>query len=375
MRVLFIKHIPSPYRVDFFNELSKYCELTVLYESDRATDRNEKWKGQADTGYKKVYLKGVRTGAEARFCPSVLKYIGKNKYDIIIVYGYSSPTGMLAISALSKKGIPFFLNADGGFIKQNESKLRRSIKRHFISRATWCLTTGSLTSDYFIHYGAKPDKIFEYPFTSVKEKDRLPAAIPKEKKMQIRESLGINCETLFLAVGQFIPRKGFCDFLKAWTSKRRDGMGLALIGGGPEERIYKQIAQGNSDIFILPFMEKSELAEYYCASDAFVLPTYEDIWGLVVNEAMSYGLPVFSTTGCISAATLEGVGVSVFPVGENEAMMAALESFANNEQREEMVAHVLERSREYTIENMVKRHVEIFERVASKTNAHCLTSQ
>ena len=29
MKVLYITNIPSPYKVDFYNELGKYCELTA----------------------------------------------------------------------------------------------------------------------------------------------------------------------------------------------------------------------------------------------------------------------------------------------------------------------------------------------------------
>lgn len=45
MKVLFMANIPSPYRVDFFNELGKYCDLTVTFEGRTATDRDEKWRG------------------------------------------------------------------------------------------------------------------------------------------------------------------------------------------------------------------------------------------------------------------------------------------------------------------------------------------
>ena len=44
MKVLFMANIPSPYRVDFFNELGKYCDLTVTFEGRTATDRDEKWR-------------------------------------------------------------------------------------------------------------------------------------------------------------------------------------------------------------------------------------------------------------------------------------------------------------------------------------------
>ena len=40
MKVLFLANVPSPYRVDFFNELGKYCDLTVLFE--KATSERER---------------------------------------------------------------------------------------------------------------------------------------------------------------------------------------------------------------------------------------------------------------------------------------------------------------------------------------------
>ena len=39
MRVLIIFNHPAPYKVEAFNELSKYCDLTVLFERTKAKDR------------------------------------------------------------------------------------------------------------------------------------------------------------------------------------------------------------------------------------------------------------------------------------------------------------------------------------------------
>ena len=44
MKVLFISNIPSPYRVDFFQELGKYVELTVIFEAKRADGIRFDWK-------------------------------------------------------------------------------------------------------------------------------------------------------------------------------------------------------------------------------------------------------------------------------------------------------------------------------------------
>ena len=44
MKILYITNIPSPYKVDFFNELGKYVDLTVLFELESSTERDDEWK-------------------------------------------------------------------------------------------------------------------------------------------------------------------------------------------------------------------------------------------------------------------------------------------------------------------------------------------
>jgi len=270
---------------------------------------------------------------------------------------------MLAISVLRRKKIPFFLNADGGFINEDESERKQKIKRRFISAATWWLSTAPQTSKYLMAYGADEKRIFEYPFSSVKRVDALSEALTTEERLLVRGRKVLRCETLFISVGQFVPRKGYYEFLTQWVSKDRGTIGLAIIGGGVEEALYKEITKDYPNVWILPFLKKQVLADYFKAADAFVLPTKEDIWGLVVNEAMSFGLPVFSTTSCIAAEKLKGSGVQVFPVGDNDALISAMEYFAMSENRDEMISDVVERGREYTIEKMAQAHIEIFKDV------------
>ena len=43
MKILFYTNIPSPYRVAFFNELGKHCELTVVFETANSTERDDAW--------------------------------------------------------------------------------------------------------------------------------------------------------------------------------------------------------------------------------------------------------------------------------------------------------------------------------------------
>ena len=147
MKVLFLTNIPSPYRVDFFNELGRLCDLTVLFEAKGAKSRNADWVADSITDFKAVFLDGVRVGDAEAFCPSVIKYLSKKKYGHIVVGMYSSPTGMLAVEYMRLKKIPFILSTDGG-VKKNDKGFKYRMKAHFISAADAWLSTGKTAKEY-----------------------------------------------------------------------------------------------------------------------------------------------------------------------------------------------------------------------------------
>ncbi|MDO5425085.1 MAG: glycosyltransferase, partial [Eubacteriales bacterium] len=110
-----------------------------------------------------------------------------------------------------------------------------------------------------------------------------------------KEKIGIHEKKIVLAVGQYIYRKGFDILLKASEMLDSD-IGIYIIGGEPTKE-YLQIIEnyGLHNVHFAGFMNKKELSDYYKAADLFVLPTREDVWGLVINEALAYGLPIITT--------------------------------------------------------------------------------
>ena len=101
--------------------------------------------------------------------------------------------------------------------------------------------------------------------------------------------------------------------------------------------------------------------QFYRAADLFVLPTREDIWGLVVNEAMAFALPVITTDRCVAGLELveDGVTGYIVPVGDDKALADKMNQALSGDCAA-MGAAALEKIRSYTIENMAKTHVEIF---------------
>ena len=357
VRVLFQTNIPSPYRVDFFNELGKYCDLTVLFESHSAKDRNAAWVADGIKNFTAINLRGKRVGTAEAFCPSIIKYLSKEKFDVIVIGFFSSPTGMMAIEYMRMKHIPFVLSSDGGMIK-NDGKIKYSIKRHFIGGANAWLSTGKITTEYLTHYGADPKMIYTYPFTSVREADILEQPLAIKEKQIYRKLLGMKEEHIILSVGQFIHRKGY-DVLLGACKEFDSSVGVYIVGGKPTEEylnLKKQLELEH--VHFVDFMTKDKLANYYKAADVFVLPTREDIWGLVINEAMSYGLPIVTTKSCVAGLEMihEGRSGYIVPVDNSFLLQEALIKSFDLSGKD-----VLNDAKKYTIERMAKCHITAFE--------------
>ena len=364
--MLYLTNIPSPYRIDFFNELGKLCDLTVLFERSTAKNRENEWLENRKFDFNAVFLKGISIGNENALCCSVRRWLSKDKFDIIIVGGYSTPTGMLAILTLNRRRIPFVLNSDGGFVKQ-DAGIRARMKHYFIRSAKWWLSSSKSTSEYFAHYGADPSRIFIYPFSSLYKRDIKVVPSSEAEKAQLRKKLGIKGEKVVIGVGQFIHRKGFDTAIEAWTDMPEKNT-LLIVGSGPEEEKYRETinTKGLKNVKIVDFQSKESLKQYYRASDVFIMPTREDIWGLVVNEAMAQGLPIISTDAALSACelVLNGVnGYLIFP-DDQKALSDKLYGIIDDDQMIFMMGkESIKIISNYTIENMAKAHIEILEKI------------
>lgn len=356
MKVLFLTNTPSPYRIDFFNSLGKRCELTVLFETKSAKSRDSKWKYGEIRDFKAVFLKGIRVGEAEALSFDVIRYLDKKKYDIFVVGMYSSPTGMLAIEYLKRKKISFIISSDGG-IKKNDTGIKFLMKKYFISSASAWLSTGVTTSDYLAYYGADTEKIHVYPFSSIKEKDILKKALSSGEKENIRAQLGMSEKNIVISVGQFIYRKGY-DVLIEGATYLDNSIGIYIIGGKPTEEYLSLIDKyGIQNVHFVDFMSKEELSNYYKAADVFVLPTREDIWGLVINEALSYGLPVVTTDRCVAGIELIQNDINGYICEVESAKAIAL---AIKKAMGLCCDEALKTAKKYTIEAMARSHVECF---------------
>ena len=107
-----------------------------------------------------------------------------------------------------------------------------------------------------------------------------------KKKETYKNNKTIN----ILYVGSVSYMKGIVCLLKAYQSLPSGKFTLTVVGDIQINRSL--LEEYKESVSFVGYIPHDELEEYYCKSDVFVFPSLGDSFGLVVLEAMSYGLPV-----------------------------------------------------------------------------------
>ncbi len=136
------------------------------------------------------------------------------------------------------------------------------------------------------------------------------------------------CVALF--VGKFVPWKRPMDLLDA--AARVPELYVVMIGDGVLRSSLEESARRYDladRVLFLGFTNQAALPEVYAASDALVLPSGYEPFGLVVNEAFAVGRPLV-TRACGAAGELvqDGVTGHVVDVGDTEALADRLRILA-----------------------------------------------
>lgn len=359
MKVLYISNIPTPYRNEFYNELGKKVELTVVYEAQGASDQGIRfnWDITQVKNYKAVFLKDGDI-EEQKLNKKIFKYISR-EYDYIFTTNYSYRTEMAALIYLKAFRIPYVMEIDGGTIKQ-ENIIKRMVKKFLIGGAKAYFSPSKGTDDFLRNYGVETERIVRTHFTSLRENQIVKKPCTEEEKREYRRSLGISKKRTILGVGQLIYRKGWDTLL---TIAKYIDAEIYILGEGENRLQYEEFLRTNEiqNVHLIGFQSNDITSNFYKAADIFVLPTRYDVWGLVINEAMAHGLPIITTTECTSGVELINNNINgklVMPDSPKD-LLEAINGFLNdNRLMMETAKRALETIKPYTIESMVLKHLE-----------------
>src|SRR5690606_23559946 len=135
-----------------------------------------------------------------------------------------------------------------------------------------------------------------------------------------------------LSVGSITPRKGYLVLVEALAPLA--GLDWRLTIAGPKDRDQAALAELQNAIArhkledritLSGALDGQQIARAYATADVFVLPSLFEGFGMVLTEAMAYGLPIVCTTGGAAAETVPDPAALKVPPGAVEPLSAALQ--------------------------------------------------
>jgi len=327
-QLLFLTNIINPYQLDLFDDLTNFYDLSVIYFAQIEKDRF--WSLSAESNrYNSMILNSDflndcvnKISYELYFQISLIPYLWRFSGSRVIISGnYYSPNTWMSIFILKFKGKRVFWMGDQ--IKPRASIIKKCIKKFFLlpffSLLDGLLAVGRVAVESYREYS------YSGPVANITH------SISAQRFLGSRKR---NNQILrVVMVGSLIHRKGVDVGLKAFERALKiveQNCELLVIGDGPLMPTFMQHYRDHPHINFLGFKDPKELDQVLMSADIFLFCTRYDGWGVVINEAISAGLPVIVSNQCGASELISEEGGFVCESEDIEAFTRSLATLIDN---------------------------------------------
>lgn len=325
-RVLVVTNIPTPYRIPLFNQLNEELEkrgikLKVAFGALGYARR--KWAvdmSQCKFEYEVLPSKNLcySSPEKSSFTYSGLyRIISKENPSVIITNAFSIATTKIWLRSWFKKTDYIIWSGAIRRKDKSDSFVRILQRKILIRRAAGFITYGTKAKEYLISLGAAADKIQIGINTTDTE-------FYRAETKRIHDNMKDETKRKRLLCVGYITKRKRLDKLfyvvKSLSIRRQDFV-LQLVGSGPGMKNLKNLADDlhiTNLVSFEGFKQKKEILRYLAAADCFLFPSEYDIWGLVLVEAMSAGLPCIASIHAGATHDLIKEGVTGFAMDFSE---------------------------------------------------------
>lgn len=342
MRLAILSSHPIQYYSPLFRELGRRVSLHVFF-AHRATAEDQAragygtafdWDVDLTSGYEHSFLKNVSkhpTTETFAGCdtPEIGQLLDAGGFDALLVDGWRLKAHLQALFAANKRRIPVMVRGDST-LQRRRPALTRFSKRllypPFLRRFAAALYVGKQSRAYYEHYRYPSDRLFHSPHCVDTKFFR--ARATSNAREELRKRLGVAPDVaLLLFAGRLLPLKRPQDVVAAAAELINRGRPSAIIvaGSGPLEQRLRILANDSGvPLHILGFLNQTEMPAAYAAADVLVLPSEQETWGLVCNEAIASGTPIVVSdqVGCAPDLARQSLVGRTYPCG-NPLLMAS----------------------------------------------------
>ena len=341
---------PIQYQVPLWRGLERDTDidLEVLYFSDQgvsgATDPEFGealvWDIPLLEGYSSRFLSRSPVGDANRFTiRHPMRVLEECRFDVIVLHGYTHRFARQLIRLKHKYGYRIVLRGEFTEMPRRTNGIRSIAKRLYLKwfyrHVDHFCPIGIDAIDHLKIYGIDEDKMTLSPYSV--DDVMIRESLLRFDRVSSRKQLHIpDDHIVFLFSGKMIPRKQpllLADAFLALAASHSNFTAIFLGSGEQFQLLCAKMKTRLGHRFIAPgFVNQSELGLYFTAADVFVLPSTYDTWGLVVNEAMHYGLPCIVSDKVGSGRDLVEPGATgdVFKFDSLSDLKGCLERVLNN---------------------------------------------
>jgi glycosyltransferase involved in cell wall biosynthesis len=358
MRLAILSTHPIQYHVAWFRAMAARTDLDIhVYYCHQATPQEHSragfgvefdWDISLLDGYPNSFLRNVaKEAGHGKFAgfdtPEVKEIIKRHEYDAVLVNGWHYLSAWQAIYACWHSRVKVIVRSDS-HLHSPRNIAKRAVKsftyRCFIPRFDACLAAGQWSREYFLRYGARPERIFMVPHAIDSERFKIEAKCLEPRRSALRKENDLDENSVvFLFSGKFIRKKRPMDFVCAIEEAVRRNARIQglMVGDGPlHGECGNYVRERKVPIRFTGFLNQSQIIKAYVVSDALVLPSDGgETWGLVANEAMACARPciVSDRVGCGPDLIIPQETGSIFPLGNVEALANSMLELAGDPER------------------------------------------
>lgn len=300
---VFITNSPSFYKNRLFSEIANHVSIYVIYIGSNYQERNADFY----KGIKKFVHITLSKGLKNQI-KEINKFLKENDFEEIIYGGWDNKITWYTIfrTPKSKNSCIF----ESSINESNTYGIKGFLKKVFLSRLHKAYPSGILQAELLNALNFKGE-VVQYGGCGILNYQQ---QVAFEKRYKVNN---------FLFVGRLVPVKNLELLISVFNNLPH--LSLKIIGFGPLETSLKNKAKDN--IVFVGAIDNIELPKYYKSADVFLLTSYSETWGLVVEEALNNGTPVIVSdhVGCYKDLVTPDTGIVFNSNNENSLLNAVLQ--------------------------------------------------
>ncbi len=308
--------------------LGRDYEMTVYYTDEG--DQGRGWSVRPLRGTREVRLTTLVAVPKYGRLNAGLLQIART-HDLLLIGGFEQVSYLAAavfMRVLKKKVVLLF----DGFSPHRFNSERpavRWIKRITANLCDAYFANGTVGARYLRQLNVAPKPIFNQYLSAPTPESGCGLGMARDRAETRRHFNLPDGGKLVAFCGYLIERKRL-DLLLVAVSRipATNRPVVVVIGSGPLLMLTTALAKElGVDARFMGFQEGANLRRLYRAVDLLVLPSSDDPWGLVVNEAMFESLPVIvsDACGCAEDLVVPHVNGLIFRSGSPEHLTECLQ--------------------------------------------------